>query len=362
MGKKKAKRVKKAWRNISTQDIDDFNEKATRDANSGGSLASAPSDSIFVLDKSTDAPVKRKIEKHREKVLRYESILQRNPFVQPLPTSVHKKSNKKKEKVNNAQAPSQDVPKDKEDGGSDDGMVDLWSQGIDNSKRKKKAKPSLIPAVEVEPPGCSFNPEDESHKDSLAQAVAEEMKKVYKSELGPQPIPLTIPGEAISEEDRYFLEVDNGDEDEIDEENQTKDADIDAEKRKSKEKRVTKAERNRKMRRKEQLKAEEESKKIEELSKEIESLPDILQEIAQEEEEKQKRHLRRVIAKEERLKSNPPRLGKRKFEPAPVQVLLTDEITGSLRKLKACCTLARDRFKSLEKRGLIVPSAKSGRK
>lgn len=357
MGKKKAKRVKKAWRNISTQDIDDFNEKATRDANSGGSLASAPSDSIFVLDKSTDVPVKRKIEKRREKVLRYESILQRNPFVQPLPTSVHKKSNKKKEKLNNAQAPSQGVSKDKEDGGSDDSMVDLWSQGGDNIKRKKKAKPSLIPAVEVEPPGCSFNPEDESHKDSLAQAVAEEMKKVYKSELGPQPIPLTIPGEAISEEDRYFLEVDNGDE-----ENQTEDADIDAEKRKSKEKRVTKAERNRKLRRKGQLKAEEEAKKIEELSREIESLPDILQEIAQEEEEKQKRHLRRVIAKEERLKSNPPRLGKRKFEPAPVQVLLTEEITGSLRKLKACCTLARDRFKSLEKRGLIVPSAKSGRR
>ena len=61
----------------------------------------------------SDAPVKRKIEKHREKVLRYESILQRNPFVQPLPTSIHKKSNKKKEKVNNAQAPSQDLSKDK---------------------------------------------------------------------------------------------------------------------------------------------------------------------------------------------------------------------------------------------------------
>ncbi|KAJ8442639.1 hypothetical protein Cgig2_003683 [Carnegiea gigantea] len=377
MGKKKAKRVKKAWRNISTQDIDDFNEKATRDANSGGSLASAPSDSIYVLDKSTaeelyeflgdlDVPVKSKIEKRREKVLRYESILQRNPFVQPLPTSVHKKSNKKKEKINNVQASSQELSKDKEDGGSDDSMVDLWSQGADNIKRRKKAKPSLIPAVEVEPPGCSFNPEDESHKDSLAQAVAEEMKKVYKSELGPQPIPLTIPGQAISEEDRYFLEVDDGDE-----ENQTEDADTEAEKRihtaggkccrKSKEKRVTKAERNRKMRRKGQLKAEEEAKKIEELSREIESLPDILQEIAQEEEEKQKRHLRRVIAKQERLKSNPPRLGKRKFEPAPVQVLLTEEITGSLRKLKACCTLARDRFKSLEKRGLIVPSAKSGR-
>ena len=39
-----------------------------------------------------------------------------------------------------------------------------------------------------------------------------------------------------------------------------------------------------------------------------------------------------------------------------MQVLLTEEMTGSLRKLKACCTLARDRFKSLEKRGILVPS------
>lgn len=29
--------------------------------------------------------------------------------------------------------------------------------------------------------------------------------------------------------------------------------------------------------------------------------------------------------------------------------------------MKGCSTLARDRFKSLEKRGLVVPSAKSGR-
>jgi len=43
------------------------------------------------------------------------------------------------------------------------------------------------------------------NQDSLAQSVAEEMKKVYKSELGPQPIPLTIPGEAISEEDVSFF-------------------------------------------------------------------------------------------------------------------------------------------------------------
>ncbi|PHT54749.1 hypothetical protein CQW23_03235 [Capsicum baccatum] len=124
---------------------------------------------------------------------------------------------------------------------------------------------------------------------------------------------------------------------------------------------LTQVEKNRRARRKEQLKAEAEAIKATQLFKEIDSLPDIIQEIEREEGEKQKRHLRCVTAKKEKLKSCPPRLGKRKFEPAPAQVLLSEEITGSLRKLKGCCTLARDRFKSLEKRGLVVPSKKSSR-
>ncbi len=35
----------------------------------------------------------------------------------------------------------------------------------------------------------------------LAHAVAEEMQKVYQNELGPKPVPLTVPGEAINDED-----------------------------------------------------------------------------------------------------------------------------------------------------------------
>lgn len=95
-------------------------------------------------------------------------------------------------------------------------------------------KPSPIPAVEVEPPGCSYNPTDESHQvfsrslryhlsmwlillaymsymftiftllpiqEALAHAVADEMQKVYRNELGPEPVPLTVPGEAIDEEE-----------------------------------------------------------------------------------------------------------------------------------------------------------------
>lgn len=95
------------------------------------------------------------------------------------------------------------------------------------------------------------------------------------------------------------------------------------------------------------------------------SLPNILKEIAKEDKEKQNKLIRRTIAKEEVRKIRPPRLGKHKyetrfffaaihscyvlwltnafsvnvyfrFEAPPVQVLLTEEMTGSLRKLKVC--------------------------
>jgi hypothetical protein len=36
-------------------------------------------------------------------------------------------------------------------------------------------------------------------------------------------------------------------------------------------------------------------------------------------------------------------------------VLLTEEVEGSLRRLKACTTLAKSRFLSLQKRGVIEP-------
>ncbi|KAK8623443.1 hypothetical protein V6N13_118328 [Hibiscus sabdariffa] len=354
MGKKAktSRKGKKAWRaNISTEDIDDFFEKSTKDALSGGSLASAPTESLFVIDKSQDLSVKKKIEKKREKVLRVDSMLKKNPFVEPVPSSKQKTSKKKKKEVFKAE----DTPKD--ESVSDSGMVLMWGDGGQHGgKARQVSKQSIIPAVEVEAPGCSYNPSFESHQDSLAQAVAEEMQKAYKIELGPQPVPLTVMGEVVDEDDKYFIEADSGSDDDINEDDPA------IERRPLKTKRVTRVELNKRARKKELHKKEAEAKKKQELTKDIDNLPDILQEIAKEDEEKQKKHLRKAIAKQERLKACPPRLGKYKFQPAPPQVLLSEELTGSLRKLKGCATLARDRFKSLEKRGLIPPSAKSGRK
>ncbi|KAG6599955.1 Ribosome biogenesis protein NOP53, partial [Cucurbita argyrosperma subsp. sororia] len=356
MGKKSkgSRKGKKAWRaNISSADIEDFLEKSTKDALSGGSLSAVPSDSLFVVDKSRDLSVKRKIEKKREKVLYCDSILTKNPFVQAVPSSINKKPKKKLEEGSKAKETSED--------GAKVGMFDIWSDKGENKskKSKKSSKPSIIPAVEVEPSGCSFNPPHESHQDVLARAVAEEMQKVYRNELGPEPVPLTVTGEAISEEDMLFLDADNDTDDETNLDEMDED---DIEKRPLRTKRVTRVELNKRARNKEQRRKEAESKKLKGISKEIDSLPDILQETAKEDEERQNRLIRRTIAKQERLKSCPPRLGRHKFEPAPVQVLLSEEITGSLRKLKGCCTLVKDRFKSLEKRGIIAPTAKKSRR
>ncbi|MCD9641137.1 hypothetical protein HAX54_027081 [Datura stramonium] len=260
----------------------------------------------------------------------------KHAFVEPVPSLARKKS-KKKSKVQIAKDTALQGQKDL--AGGDSGMVDIWDdKGVMIRDFlflvTSKPKTTVIPAVEVEPPGCSFNPPSESHQDALACAVAEEMQKIYKNELG-QTIPLIVPGEAVNERGMC---------------------------KPQKPKMLTQVEKNRRARRREQLKAEAEATKAAQLSKEIDSLPDIIQEIERGRRKTEREHLRRVTAKKEKLKSCPPRLGKRKFEPAPAQVLLSEEITGSLRKLKGCCTLARDRFKSLEKRGLVVPSKKSSRK
>ncbi|KAG8067148.1 hypothetical protein GUJ93_ZPchr0005g15000 [Zizania palustris] len=285
MGKaaKGSRKGKKAWRaNISTDDIDDFFEKQTRDAHAGAAaIPSLPSDSLFYLDKPTtastsaaaddtapkDIPVKRKIEKKREKVLYHESVLKRNPYVQPVPSSVAAKKDKKAKKKELKEAhEAKNVPMEDDSG---EKILDIWDEdGKGNTKAKKSYAASAIPAVEVEAPGCSFNPPFEAHQDSLAQAVADEMHKIYTKELGPKPVPLIVPGEEITEEDKFFLDAD--DEDEAAEEGGEDQAvDALAAQRRTKMKRVTRVELNKRVRRKEKLREEAKAKKIENLSKEI---------------------------------------------------------------------------------------------
>ncbi|TXG50018.1 hypothetical protein EZV62_025893 [Acer yangbiense] len=142
-------------------------------------------------------------------------------------------------------------------------MLDIWAndEGEGGNKAKKVSKPSVILAVEVEAPGCSFSPKYGSHH-SLAQAVVEEMQKVYQNELAePYEMLFTFRGTSL----RWIMQV-------------------------------------------------------------------------------MMMEMWRIWAKTHMRTSNLHCT----FEPAPTQVLLSEEINGSLRKLKGCSTFAKGRFKSPE--------------
>jgi hypothetical protein len=62
-----------------------------------------------------------------------------------------------------------------------------------SSSKRKRPAPAPIAAVEIDLPGCSFNPEYEAHQDALAVAVAREYKQQLKEELAPKAPSLFAP-------------------------------------------------------------------------------------------------------------------------------------------------------------------------
>lgn len=64
----------------------------------------------FSIVYHSDLSVKRKIEKQREKVIRWDSVLQKNAFVQPIPSSTVKKAKRKHKEVQKTNS-AQDCPK-----------------------------------------------------------------------------------------------------------------------------------------------------------------------------------------------------------------------------------------------------------
>eukprot|EP00850_Spirogloea_muscicola_P018139 SM000163S02307 [mRNA] locus=s163:75063:77214:- [translate_table: standard] len=208
-------------------------------------------------------------------------------------------------------------------------------------------------AVEIDVPGCSYNPSQESHQDALGVAVAQEMRTMLQKELEPEPVPMNLleGRPPRSEEEMFYLETvedKEGDDEELDGAQPT-------EYKGQRQMKLTRADLNRRMRRvaAQKLQAEQLVKKR--TAKDIARLPELLEELEGNAQSLLDRRVRRKIAREEKRLECPPRLGKQRFKPEPVQVLLTNELSGCLRKLKGCSTVTRERFKSLQRRGIIEP-------
>lgn len=276
-------------------------------------------------------------------------------------------ASKKKRPVSNSSKIASKTPKSEtvqprkaqsasKDGGDD---LDLWVTDEQQAKRPRSNKPLSfkVPAVQVDPAGCSINPDHELHQEVVAEAVAAEMRKIYDKDLRPT-APLSVVDYDVEDDELKLLQVDaESDDDDAHDVvgNESDDRTLDGiiiQKPKSRK------ERNREMRR---LGGEAElaiRRREKAQKRDLSQLKQLLTEVNTTLSEREMRCARRAADLAERAATEPPRLGKHKFEPLPLQVLTTEEIEetgGSLRTLKPTAVLVKDRFKSLQRRGVIEP-------
>jgi nucleolar protein 53 len=237
---------------------------------------------------------------------------------------------------------------------------------IRKPKEMKLQRPA--PAIEIDAPGCSVNPDRELHQDAVAVAVAAEMKKIYDKDLEPT-APLALVDYDPETDELAMLQVDAENDAEEEEEDSENDEDGTALLKKGSKtglaKKKTLKDRNRQMRRRVEDEDIARRKKERKQRHDLTQLKTINKDVDETLADREERVRRRQADLAERNATEPPRLGKQKYVPLPVQVMTTEELAesgGSLRKLKPTATLAMERFKSLERRGIIEPRRKAVKK
>lgn len=361
--------------------VEEFLEKKTRDERLGPSVDTLPDKDLFFVDKQPDTVpnvqkkrVSRK-ELYRNKLTRAQAIIQVAHGAEPvvaqsfskkkngiLRKTPHKVSEESK-RISSKELEKALVPKE---GGYDIFSKDTVDFDIRNKaiKAVKSWKKSLrnVPAVEIDASGCSINPDYESHQEAVAEAVAAEMKKQYDRELLPEAPPKVVEWEdyeAKGELEKLLVESDS--EEEMDSQ-ESDSSDNDAARGTSRHEKKTVRDRNRQAKNKALERENEMKKKEKRQRRDLENLRQISQEVTELEVERDERRQRRREDIKELENTAPPRLGKHKFTPLPIQVLTTEEIKesgGSLRKIKPTPILAKERYKSLQRRGIIEPRVKA---
>ncbi|XP_040901757.1 ribosome biogenesis protein NOP53 isoform X2 [Toxotes jaculatrix] len=219
---------------------------------------------------------------------------------------------------------------------------------------KLNEKPSVLPAVEVIAPGGSYNPDFFSHQALLQEAHEVEVKK--QKEENKVERQLAVNKEDTATEETILREqveglVEEEDEEEAAPNEEEEDAAVGAitlaEKKTERQRKREKAE---KIKEQQRLAERHQTDQRQQLFQ-LRSIKSSIRQQEQRTEGKQK--LRK--AKQEAQKSQPRRLGKLKFQAQDLEVQLSDELAGSLRRLKPEGSVLKDRFKSLQKRNLIEP-------
>lgn len=367
--------------------VQEFLEKKTKDERLGPSVEKLPDEDLFFVDThpETVSDVRKKRisrkELYRNKLTRAQAIIQVAHSAEPISSQTFSKKQTSTRYRKGAGDRQLLLRSSNEENGKalvpKEGKYDIFSkEAVEFNIRNKAIKAvqswrkSLrhVAAVEIDADGCSINPDYESHQEVVAEAVAAEMKKQYDRDLLPEAPPKVVEWEDFEEKgelEKLLVESDSEvEEEESDQEEEgkveVKGAQVNTKK--------TGKDRNRQARNKALEKEVEIKKREKKLRRDLENLKHISETVKELEEERNDRRQRRQADRKELEDSAPPRLGKHKFTPLPIQVMTTDEIKesgGSLRKIKPTPILAKERYKSLQRRGIIEPrvkAQKSGRK
>lgn len=343
---------KKLWRKrIDTQDVDEAVASENASARQRTIASAEPNGSLFFVDKgdleSPDAQLRSGKGNKRQKLTKAQAIIKASQTAKPFPSVTYPKNTSTARQIPRAAAAPAAAPAARSKRSKQ--IVDLWgNDAVPKSNVRRRVVSSIAP-VEVDAPGCSYNPDPEQHQDAVAEAVAAEVRKAIDSQLLPSAPPRSVNYQP-EEDELMLLQVEDEGSDEHE-------ASVPGAARTAAEGpgKKTKADRNRQLRRRGVDAALGVKQRLKAQRRDIDQLAQRTAEIAEHAALLAVRQKRKQVSMAEKAASEPPRLGKARFQQEPVQVLLSEEVNGSMRQLKASATLARERFKSLQKRGLIEP-------
>nr|SVE86167.1 EOG090X07H9 [Daphnia similis]SVE86795.1 EOG090X07H9 [Daphnia similis]SVE87421.1 EOG090X07H9 [Daphnia similis]SVE88048.1 EOG090X07H9 [Daphnia similis] len=418
LNNKKQKRIvkhkKKAWRVTSNiEDVERFLESKRLDERLGAPLEERPSDSLFVVDTKTEAdkPVKSEPTKKRKikeiGPLRCYAILTPNSAV----TDPLKKRNRVRlpeergdpllrkvmeERRAKGKIPTRFLQSMKHHQENVEALAkkkkperlrttfdfDLWGDAGDSlmigdkkvsaldlsdqlktytmekmGNRVYSRPPTMfkkttgLKPIEYPHPGTSYNPTYQDHQALLKEAYnleTKEMKEEARTRRRLGPMLKKIPVQRKEEDWWSEMTQGLGDDEEPAKEEEEEVPCVRPTKPKTRKQKIrAKALKWQDMRRK---KLKEAKKRLLELDR----LRSIRREIRKSEELTAKRIEIRKKEKEAKM-FKPAMLGRHKYEPPPIEVNLSEEITGTLRGLKTEGHVLIDRFKSMQRRNIIEP-------
>lgn len=240
---------------------------------------------------------------------------------------------------------------------------DSAGEGAAAPKRKRarfdpaRDRVAPIPAVEAPKPGSSYNPSVDDHQDALGEAVAMELARLERQKAERETrlhtdVTLTLD------------DIKKASDDESSTDGEDDAAALSAAKAAKAAEKKTVAQRNKERRHAALLAEHAERRAQRELAKEAARTKLIAKELdakavakLQEKKEREERRLARMAVPVRK------RGGKIEEDPTPVDVALTEELSGSLRGTKMVATsLALERYHSLQKRGLFERGKKVGKK